>query len=44
MNEKQDYSAVCDMNDDNENNPCWDCRYFVFPIGCMKGEGEETDG
>lgn len=33
---KHDYSNECDMNDDNENNPCWNCSYFCFPIGCLK--------
>lgn len=33
---KHDYSNECDMNDDNENNPCWNCSYFLFPIGCIK--------
>ena len=38
FSDKHDYSNECDMNDDNENNPCWNCYYFCFPIGCMKDE------
>ena len=38
FSDKHDYSNECDMNDDNESNPCWNCFYFCFPIGCMKGE------
>lgn len=38
ISEKRDFSDICDMNDENENNPCWDCVCFVFPIGCMKDE------
>lgn len=32
---RQDYSKTCDGDDDNENNPCWSCIKFCFPIGCM---------
>ena len=35
---KKDYSATCDLNDENLNNDCWGCTRFVFPIGCMVGE------
>lgn len=38
---KKDYSDECDFDDDNENNPCWQCIHFCFPIGCMKGEDNE---
>lgn len=37
---KQDYSSTCNMDDDDENNPCWQCKHFCFPIGCMKDEEE----
>lgn len=36
--EKCDFSNECDKNDENMKNPCWDCNYFCFPIGCMLGE------
>ena len=32
---KKDYSATCDLNDENRNNPCFQCVKFLFPIGCM---------
>lgn len=35
-----DDSRVCNHDDDDITNPCWDCKYFVFPIGCMKGDVE----
>lgn len=35
--EKADYSNICSMNDDEEEL-CWSCTNFNFPIGCMKGE------
>lgn len=38
MDEKIDGSLVCNGDDDDLSNPCWECKYFVFPIGCMKGE------
>lgn len=41
--QKQDYSITCNMDDDDENNPCWQCIYFCFPIGCMKNEEEENE-
>ena len=37
---KKDYSATCDLNDENPNNDCWGCDNFLFPIGCMVGEEE----
>ena len=37
---KKDYSATCDLNDENLNNDCWGCVRFLFPIGCMVGEEE----
>ena len=37
---KKDYSATCDLNDENLNNDCRKCTRFVFPIGCMVGEEE----
>lgn len=47
MKERKDYSNLCDFNDDNKQNPCWDCEYFCFPIGCMyyesKREEKEND-
>lgn len=36
--DKIDGSLICNGDDDNTTNPCWNCKYFVFPIGCMKGE------
>lgn len=36
---KDDYSNICTMDDDKDPH-CWECRLFVFPIGCMKGEEE----
>lgn len=36
--EKCDFSNKCDKDDDNTNNPCCDCKYFCFPVGCMLGE------
>lgn len=38
MEEKKDYSDVCNGDDDYTSNPCWKCKYFVFPIGCMIDE------
>lgn len=34
-NEKKDYSEHCNLNDEDMNNPCLQCKNFVFPIGCM---------
>lgn len=34
---KSNLSEGCDL-EDNGSNPCNNCTYFVFPIGCMKGE------
>ena len=39
--EKCDYSAYCTMNDD-EDDRCWKCTHFVFPIGCMFGEQDPS--
>lgn len=39
----KDCSAVCNGNDDDTTNPCWQCIYFCFPIGCMKGELKSYD-
>lgn len=39
--EKLDYSNTCNMDDDDVTNPCWECKYFLFPIGCMKDEDED---
>ncbi len=36
--EKQDYSKVCDHDDDNLDNDCFNCVHFMFPAGCMDGE------
>lgn len=33
--EKKDYSATCNLNDEDKNNDCWGCSRFCFPIGCM---------
>lgn len=41
MSEKNDYSYVCDKDDENLENDCWNCAYFLFPIGCMHGEDTE---
>lgn len=38
MEDKKDYSDTCNGDDDDVTNPCWECKYFVFPIGCMVGE------
>lgn len=39
--EKIDYSADCNMNDEDTNNNCLGCSRFCFPIGCMVGEDSE---
>jgi len=41
--ERADYSATCNRDDEDLANPCWQCAYFCFPIGCMYGEEENTD-
>ena len=42
MKNKKDYSNICTMDDEDMNNPCWECQYFLFPIGCMKWEEEHN--
>jgi hypothetical protein len=42
MDEKQDFSNICTHDDDNDPY-CWKCIYFLFPIGCMKGEEAAED-
>ena len=32
---KRDYSADCNLNDEDKNNNCWNCTRFMFPVGCM---------
>lgn len=39
--DKPDFSHTCTMNDDTDPN-CWECRYFIFPIGCMLHEKEQS--
>lgn len=39
--EKKDYSAYCNLNDEDMMNDCWGCSRFCFPIGCMVGEDGE---
>ena len=39
---KKDYSATCDLNDDDLNNPCEKCLHYIFPIGCMLNENFEV--
>lgn len=39
---KKDYSATCDLNDDDLNNPCEKCSHYIFPIGCMLNENFEV--
>lgn len=41
--EKIDYSANCNLNDEDTNNNCWGCSRFCFPIGCMVGEDGEVE-
>ena len=41
---KKDYSATCDLNDENPNNDCWGCDNFLFPIGCMVLELKTEEG
>ncbi len=36
--ERKDLSEFCDGDDENMDNDCWHCQYFLFPIGCMYGE------
>lgn len=38
---KKDYSSICNCDDEDMANPCWECTKFLFPIGCMAGEDEE---
>lgn len=33
--QKMDYSGTCNLNDEDQNNKCWQCSRFCFPIGCM---------
>ena len=44
MDERKDYSASCNGDDDDTNNPCWKCINFFFPIGCMIDELKEIQG
>lgn len=39
--EKEDYSATCNLDDEDQSNNCWGCSRFCFPIGCMVGEDGE---
>lgn len=39
--EKKDYSAKCNLDDEDLHNDCWGCSRFLFPIGCMVGEDGE---
>ena len=34
---RKDYSQICTHDDDNDPH-CWQCHYFVCPIGCTLGE------
>lgn len=43
VKDKKDLSQNCDKDDENMNNDCWSCSYFLFPIGCMFYE-EEDEG
>jgi len=36
--EKRDLSKGCNFDDDSDINDCFNCIYFLFPIGCMYGE------
>jgi hypothetical protein len=38
----EDYSNICNKDDDDITNPCRICINFCFPIGCMINE--TTDG
>ena len=38
--QNNDLSHNCDFNDENPKNNCWECTYFLFPIGCMFHEKE----
>ena len=38
--EKRDYSLTYDHDSDSDDQ-CWECKYFLFPIGCMYGKNEE---
>ena len=39
--ELYDFSHTCTMNDETDPN-CTKCRNFVFPIGCMLHEKEQS--
>ena len=39
--ERKDYSQICNRDDDDTNNPCWQCVHFIFPIGCMVDEKDD---
>ena len=41
--DKKDLSQNCDFDDDSGKNDCWNCEYFLFPIGCMYGEDGEQN-
>lgn len=41
---KKDFSAVCDKDDENQENDCWNCSHFCFPIGCMFYEDMKEGG
>ena len=28
---RKDFSSVCNGDDDDLTNPCWECIYFIFP-------------
>ena len=42
-NEKKDFSNICNKDDEDLDNPCCNCIYFLFPIGCMIGEDDEEE-
>ena len=39
---KLNYSAECDLDDENLNNPCEKCLCFIFPVGCIMHEDFEA--
>lgn len=39
--DRRDLSQGCNFDDESEQNDCWHCTYFLFPIGCMYGEDED---
>lgn len=43
VKDKKDLSQNCDKDDENKNNDCWNCSYFLFPIGCMFYEEKENE-